>query len=75
MPLFGYEAIDGTGRTLRGTLEADSEQLLISRLHEQGCMWSRWNPRRRGARSSAGFANPKSPNCRRWSSSHASSPQ
>ncbi len=36
MPLFGYEAVDSQGRSIKGTIEVDSEQLLISKLHEQG---------------------------------------
>lgn len=35
MPLFAYEAVDNGGRSIRGTLEADTEQLLLSKLHEQ----------------------------------------
>ena len=61
MPLFGYEAIDGTGRTLRGTLEADSEQLLISRLHEQGLHVVKVEPQKmRGALFSR-LRKPKKP--------------
>jgi len=61
MPLFGYEAVDGTGRTLRGTLEADSEQLLISRLHEQGLHVVKVEPQKvRGALFS-GLRKPKKP--------------
>ncbi|MDW8106891.1 MAG: type II secretion system F family protein [Armatimonadota bacterium] len=36
MPLFSYEAVDSKGRTLKGTVEADTEQLVLSKLHEQG---------------------------------------
>ncbi|NUL83026.1 MAG: type II secretion system F family protein [Armatimonadetes bacterium] len=35
MPQFAYEAVDAAGRTVRGSLEADTEQLLLSKLHEQ----------------------------------------
>lgn len=35
MPIFAYEALDAGGRTVRGTMEADSEQLLLAKLHEQ----------------------------------------
>ncbi|MFQ3611317.1 MAG: type II secretion system F family protein [Fimbriimonadales bacterium] len=36
MPLYGYEAVDSQGRSVKGTIEVDNEQLLISKLHEQG---------------------------------------
>jgi type IV pilus assembly protein PilC len=61
MPLFGYEAIDGTGRTLRGTLEADSEQLLISRLHEQGLHVVKVEPRKARGTLFSGLRKPKKP--------------
>lgn len=35
MPLFAYEAVDTGGRTIRGVQEADSEQLVLAKLHEQ----------------------------------------
>lgn len=35
MPIFAYEALDAGGRTVRGTMEADSEQVLLAKLHEQ----------------------------------------
>jgi type IV pilus assembly protein PilC len=61
MPLFGYEAIDGTGRTLRGTLEADSEQLLISRLHEQGLHVVKVEPQKMRGALFSGLRKPKKP--------------
>ena len=36
MPLYGYEAVDNKGRTLKGAIEADNEQLVLAKLHEQG---------------------------------------
>jgi type IV pilus assembly protein PilC len=61
MPLFGYEAIDGTGRTLRGTLEADSEHLLISRLHEQGLHVVKVEPQKMRGALFSGLRKPKKP--------------
>jgi type IV pilus assembly protein PilC len=61
MPLFGYEAIEGTGRTLRGTLEADSEQLLISRLHEQGLHVVKVEPQKARGTLFSGLRKPKKP--------------
>lgn len=46
MPLFGYEAVDNKGRTLKGTIEADNEQLVLSKLHEQGLHVVRIEPQR-----------------------------
>ncbi|MDW8052174.1 MAG: type II secretion system F family protein [Armatimonadota bacterium] len=46
MPLFSYEAVDSKGRTLKGTVEADTEQLVLSKLHEQGLHVVRIEPQR-----------------------------
>lgn len=35
MPRFSYSAIDGSGRVINGTVEADTEQLALQKLHEQ----------------------------------------
>ena len=35
MPVFAYTAIDSTGRTVRSTMEADSESLVLSKLRDQ----------------------------------------
>lgn len=35
MPIFAYTAIDSNGRTVRATMEADSEQLVLSKLRDQ----------------------------------------
>jgi type IV pilus assembly protein PilC len=35
MPLFTYTAIDGTGRTVKATIEADTEQLVLAKLRDQ----------------------------------------
>jgi len=35
MSTFLYTALDGSGKTVRGRMEADSEQTVLSRLHEQ----------------------------------------
>ncbi len=35
MPLFAYTAIDGSGRTVHSTMEADNEQLVLAKLRDQ----------------------------------------
>lgn len=35
MPLYAYTAIDSTGRTVRATMEADSESLVLAKLRDQ----------------------------------------
>src|SRR5258708_3662837 len=35
MPLFAYTAIDGSGRTVRSTMDADNEQLVLAKLRDQ----------------------------------------
>ena len=35
MPIFAYTAIDSTGRTIKSTMEADSEGLVMARLRDQ----------------------------------------
>lgn len=35
MPVFSYTAIDSNGRTVRSTIEADSEQLVLNKLRDQ----------------------------------------
>ncbi len=61
MPLYSYEAIDSSGRTLRGTLEVDSEQLLISRLHEQGLHVVRVTPQKARVATFSTLRKPKKP--------------
>ncbi len=35
MPVFAYTAIDGTGRQVRATMEAENEQLVLAKLRDQ----------------------------------------
>lgn len=35
MPQFAYSAIDASGRTIKGQIDADSEELVLHKLHEQ----------------------------------------
>jgi type IV pilus assembly protein PilC len=37
MSTFAYTAVDASGKTIRGKMDADSEQLVTSKLHEQRC--------------------------------------
>lgn len=35
MPSFVYSAVDGSGKTVRGKIDAENEQLVLAKLHEQ----------------------------------------
>lgn len=35
MPQFAYSAVDSSGRTIKGTIDADSEELVLHKLHDQ----------------------------------------
>ncbi len=48
MPQFVYNAVDPSGRTLRGIMEADDERLVLAWLHEQHYHVLSVQPRRRG---------------------------
>jgi len=61
MPLFGYEAVDNKGRTLKGAMEADSEQLVLAKLHEQGLHVVRVEQQREKTKLFGGFGKPKKP--------------
>ncbi|GIV05826.1 MAG: type II secretion system protein F [Fimbriimonadales bacterium] len=61
MPLFGYEAVDNKGRTLRGAMEADSEQLVLAKLHEQGLHVVRVEQQREKTKLFSGLGKPKKP--------------
>lgn len=61
MPLFGYEAVDNKGRTLKGAMEADSEQLVLAKLHEQGLHVVRVEQQREKTKLFSGLGKPKKP--------------
>jgi type IV pilus assembly protein PilC len=48
MGQFVYSAVDPSGRTLRGVMEADDERLVLARLHEQHYRVLSIQPKRRG---------------------------
>lgn len=48
MAQFVYNAVDPSGRTLRGVMEADDERLVLTRLHEQNYHVLSVQPRRAG---------------------------
>jgi len=48
MAQFVYNAVDPSGRTLRGVMEADDERLVLARLHEQQYRVLSIQPKRRG---------------------------
>lgn len=35
MPTFAYSAVDGSGKTVKGQIDAENEQLVLAKLHEQ----------------------------------------
>jgi type IV pilus assembly protein PilC len=61
MPLYGYEAVDNKGRTLKGAIEADNEQLVLAKLHEQGLHVVRVAPQRTKTQLFSGFGKSKKP--------------
>lgn len=61
MPLFGYEAVDNKGRTLKGAMEADSEQLVLAKLHEQGLHVVRIAQQREKTKLFSGLSKAKKP--------------
>ncbi|OYT68988.1 MAG: hypothetical protein CFK49_02905 [Armatimonadetes bacterium JP3_11] len=61
MPLFGYEAVDNKGRTLKGAMEADSEQLVLAKLHEQGLHVVRVEQQREKTKLFSGLGKSKKP--------------
>ncbi|MCX7992862.1 MAG: type II secretion system F family protein [Fimbriimonadales bacterium] len=61
MPLFGYEAVDNKGRTLKGAIEADNEQLVLSKLHEQGLHVVRVEQQREKTKLFSGLGKSKKP--------------
>ncbi|MFN7017740.1 MAG: type II secretion system F family protein [Fimbriimonadales bacterium] len=61
MPLFGYEAVDNKGRTLKGSIEADNEQLVLAKLHEQGLHVVRVERQREKTKLFSGLGKSKKP--------------
>ncbi|MDM7461418.1 MAG: type II secretion system F family protein [bacterium] len=61
MPLFGYEAVDNKGRTLKGSMEADTEQLVLAKLHEQGLHVVRVEQQREKTKLFSGLGQSKKP--------------
>ncbi|MCX7993565.1 MAG: type II secretion system F family protein, partial [Fimbriimonadales bacterium] len=61
MPLFGYEAVDSKGRTLKGAIEADTEQLVLAKLHEQGLHVVRVERQREKTKLFSGLGKSKKP--------------
>lgn len=61
MPLFGYEAVDNKGRTLKGSMEADTEQLVLAKLHEQGLHVVRVEQQREKTKLFSGLGKSKKP--------------
>ncbi len=61
MPLYGYEAVDSQGRSIKGTIEVDNEQLLVSKLHEQGLHVVRIEEQKERAKLFSSFGQAKKP--------------
>lgn len=58
MPIFAYTAIDSTGRTIKSTMEADSEGLVMARLRDQQLHCTDIRKTNKAARTST-FGKPK----------------
>ncbi len=59
MPTFAYTAVDPNGKTIRGKTEAESEGLVLSKLHEQKChVLGIREEKSRGAKSASGVSTP-----------------
>lgn len=54
MPLYAYTAIDASGRTVRSTIEADNEQLVLAKLRDQSLHCTEIKKTSGGAKSSFG---------------------
>ncbi len=61
MPRFAYSAVDPAGRNVRGVIEADSEELVLSRLHEQQMHVTSVKLARGGAGARSALLKPKKP--------------
>lgn len=51
MPLFAYTAIDPSGRTVKATIEADDERLVLAKLREQSLTCTEIRKAKSGAKS------------------------
>lgn len=54
MPLYAYTAIDASGRTVRSTMEADNEQLVLAKLRDQSLHCTEIKRTSKGAKASFG---------------------
>jgi type IV pilus assembly protein PilC len=54
MPLYAYTAIDQSGRTVRSTMEADNEQLVLAKLRDQALHCTEIKKTNKGAKTSFG---------------------
>src|SRR5256885_2288042 len=59
MPVFAYTAIDSSGRTVRSTMEADSEQLVLAKLRDQAMHCTDIRRATKGAAAPRAFGSKK----------------
>jgi len=59
MPVFAYTAIDSNGRTVRATMEADSEQLVLAKLRDQSMHCTDIKRATKGLAAPKGIGNKK----------------
>lgn len=59
MPRFAYNAVDASGRTIQGTLDAETEELVLQKLHDQQLHVTEIKTARGGAAKVAGKKNGK----------------
>lgn len=59
MPLFAYTAIDPSGRTVRSTMDADNEQLVLAKLRDQSLHCTEIKRTNKAAKTGGGFGRKK----------------
>lgn len=59
MPRFSYTAVDPSGKSVRGALDADTEELVLSKLHEQHLHVTSVKKARAGSTAKSGLMKPK----------------
>ena len=73
MATFTYDAVDPQGRSVKGKIEADNEQVVLAKLHEQKFHVTGLTEARTGLKTQAAAKAQKSSSSP-WSSFPASSP-
>jgi type IV pilus assembly protein PilC len=60
MPLFAYIAVDSTGKTVKGSLEAENEQLALAKLRDQSLHCQDLRQQKQSKKAIGGKMKPKS---------------